>query len=368
MIETNLGFGLMRLPCTNGADTSSIDMPLFTCLADRFLADGGHYFDTAYPYHNGKSETAFREAVALRHSRESFTITDKMPVWLVKKTEDYSVLFEEQLKRCGVCHFDYYWLHALNAQRYTQQKELGGFAFLEKLKDEGKILHTGFSFHDKAAVLEQILTEQPQLEYVQLQINYIDWENPAVESRKCYEVAFAHHKPIIVMEPLKGGCLGNIPQKAEEVFQAVHPDWSDAQWALSFVRSLPGIFMVLSGMNEMSQVETNLKDCQLPVTLGNEEQDAIATVRKIINDTIAIPCTGCGYCKEGCPKHINIPSLFSLRNDVARYSLIPGLRRRYGMQGSKPSDCIKCHRCEHACPQHLPITTLLEETAKVFEN
>ncbi|MCH3907279.1 MAG: aldo/keto reductase [Sphaerochaeta sp.] len=370
MARTNLGFGLMRLPCTDSSDPTSIDLELFSRMADRFLQQGYTYFDTAYPYHNGKSEEAFREAVVKRHPRDRFTITDKMPVWLVKSPEDYARLFHEQLQRCGVSFFDYYWLHALNASRYEEAKRLGGFDFLRSLRTEGKARHIGFSFHDKADVLERILTEQPDVEYVQLQINYMDWEDATVQAEACYETARSHGKQVIIMEPIKGGCLATIPQKAEAILRAVHPQWSNVQWALAFVASLSGVHAILSGMSDLEQVEENTSLCSDLPLLGAEEQQALQKAREIIKDSIAITCTACGYCKAGCPKKIDIPLVFNLYNNLAQYGMSPGLMRRFRnnvKEEERPSACIRCRQCERACPQHLPITTALADAAKAFE-
>ncbi|MFA7167325.1 MAG: aldo/keto reductase [Sphaerochaetaceae bacterium] len=371
MARTNLGFGLMRLPCTDPTEPKSIDLPSFTRMADRFLEEGYTYFDTAYPYHNGMSEVAFREAVVKRHARDSFTVTDKMPLWFVQKSDDYQRIFEEQLARCSVTFFDYYWLHALNAERYETTKRLGGFEFLKTLKRDGKARHIGFSFHDKAEVLDHILTEQPYLQYVQLQINYIDWDDSSVQAEECYRTARAHGKEIIVMEPIKGGCLATIPPKAEKILRTAHPSWSNVRWALSFVASLPGIHAVLSGMNSISQVEENTALCKDMPLMSENEIDAIKNATKIIHKAIVVPCTACGYCKAGCPRQIDIPLIFSLYNSQAQYSLTAGLKRSYSMnvkKGSEPSACIGCRQCEQVCPQHLPITTLLHDAAKVFQN
>lgn len=369
-----LGFGVMRLPLVNPDDYSSIDIEAFKLMADYFISHGFSYFDTGYSYHNGNSESAFREAVVKRHRRNTFTITDKMPSWLLTQKADLQRIFEEQLIRCGVEYFDYYWLHSLNKEYYTTIENLDGFGFLLKMKRDGKVGHIGFSFHGDSILLEQILKEHPETEYVQLQLNYLDWESPAIDSKRCYEVATKYGKPVIVMEPIKGGSLARIPVEAERLFKEYNNDYSPSSWALRFATSLDNVFMVLSGMSEMSQVEENIKLMGKLRPVGIEEMKLFSKAAKIINNSISIPCTACHYCTEGCPVHICIPEYFEIYNFQKRFGksktvmdnscvYYQSLSNTHG----KASDCISCGQCEEHCPQHISIKENLKLVAKEFE-
>ena len=309
-----LGFGLMRLPQTNPEDWSSVDMEKTRAMIDRYMEAGFTYFDTAYVYHGGNSEKAFGELVAKRYPRDSFTITTKMPVFMTKSAEDYERIFNEQLERCQVDYFDYYFLHAMGRSVYGTIQEQKGFEFMVQKKAEGKIRHIGFSWHDDADMLDRILTDHPETELVQLQLNYIDWENESVQSRKCYEVCVKHGVQVTVMEPLKGGALVRLPEAAANILKEADPDAGNASWGIRFAASLDQVMVVLSGMSDLEQVEDNIsymKDFQ-PLTEG--ERETIAKTVQIIGDSIAIPCTACRYCTSGCPKKIAIPEYFSLYN------------------------------------------------------
>ena len=364
------GFGLMRLP-TLGEDRSRIDMEHFKKMADAFLAAGGTYFDTAYPYHGGFSEVAFREAVVKRYPRDAFTVTDKLPIFRVKETADIQPIFDEQLERCGVEYFDYYWIHALSESRYAHAQKVGAFAFLSAKKAEGKIKHIGFSFHDMPEVLDKILTDHPEVEYVQLQLNYMDWEEPTVRARECYEVATAHGKPVIVMEPIKGGTLANLPQEAERLLKQQAPDASPASWAVRYAASLDNVMMVLSGMSNMEQMEDNLSYMQDFRALNAAEMETIENVTKVIRSRIAVACTGCRYCitENACPRDIQIPDLFEMYNEMKMYNKQRpvGVYQHLTTDHGKASDCISCGMCEKHCPQHLPIRKHLQEVAEIME-
>ncbi|MEN6358320.1 MAG: aldo/keto reductase [Armatimonadota bacterium] len=365
-----LGFGLMRLPLAEEGNPKSINQELVNRMVDHYLGKGFTYFDTAYPYHQGMSEVAARRALVERYPREAFTLADKMPTFLVTSNADYQKFFDEQLERCGVEYFDYYLLHTLNEKIYAATLKHGGFDFVKKLKAEGKVKHIGFSFHDKADLLDKILIEHPEMEFVQLQINYIDWDNESIESRKCYEVTTKHKKPVIVMEPVKGGALANVPEKADMLFKAYHPDMSSPSWAVRFAASLENVFVVLSGMSNFEQVVDNTSYMQDMTPLNDEENEIVKMAAESINSIIAIPCTACRYCVDGCPQKIAIPECFLLYNDQKRYGLLPGQRLHYAFLTSasgKASDCIGCKQCEEHCPQHIAIVEQLKEVAKVFD-
>lgn len=368
-----LGFGLMRLPLQNADDYTSIDIESMKKMADEFIKKGFTYFDTAYPYHNGHSETALREAVVKRYPRQAFTVTDKMPTWLVNKTEDFDRLFNEQLERCGVSYFDYYWLHTLNKDYYRKMVSLGGFDFLRRMKKEGKVRHIGFSYHDDAALLERIVTEQPDMEYVQLQINYLDWESPTIEAHKCYDIATRHGMPVIVMEPVKGGSLANVPTQAEKLFKDYNPQSSTASWAVRYAASLDNVFMVLSGMSNQEQMDDNLSYMAEFEPLNAEEHSIIEKATSIISGGIAIPCTACHYCTEGCPQQIAIPEYFALYNTMHQFgqaqwinctAYYAALIQTHGAASS----CIECGQCEEHCPQHIHIIDELKKVASMFKS
>jgi predicted aldo/keto reductase-like oxidoreductase len=365
-----LGFGLMRLPLVKPGDAKNIDQEAVNKMADHFISQGFTYFDTAYPYHGGMSEGVFKKAVVDRHPRDQFTIADKMPVWLVKESADYQKLFDEQISRCGVEYFDYYMLHALDKDRYPETTRLGGFEFIQKLKAGGKAKHIGFSFHDKADVLDTILTEHPEVDFVQLQINYIDWEDANVQSRKCHETALKHGVPVVVMEPVKGGCLASPPAEADKLFKAHNAQATAASWAVRFAASLENTLVVLSGMSDFGQLADNASFMRDFRPLDNDEQAIIKKAAEIIRSKIAVPCTGCGYCVEDCPQKIPIPRYFSLYNNQKLYGLIPSIVGSYAMASNgagKAKDCVACKQCEGHCPQHIAIVDNLKEVAKVFD-
>ena len=365
-----LGFGGMRLPRLNEDDPKSIDQAQVNEMADYFIKEGFTYFDTAYPYHQGLSEGAFKKAVVDRYPRESFLLADKMPTFSVFKSEDYERIFNEQIERCGVEYFDYYLLHNLGTKNYESSLKLGGFEFMNSLKTQGAAKHIGFSFHDKAELLDKILTEHPEMEFVQLQLNYIDWESESVQSRKCYEVARKHNKPIIVMEPVKGGGLANPPEKAQELLKEYTANMSCASWAIRYVASLEGVMMVLSGMNDLEQMKDNTSYMKDFTPINEDESEIILKVVDIINESTAIPCTNCQYCVDDCPKKINIPAYFSIFNSYSLYGDRNFPKMHYDRQShgrGKASECINCKMCEGHCPQHIKITEKLKLVAAAFE-
>lgn len=366
----NFGLGGMRLPMLDKTNFRSIDQEQVNKMVDKMLAAGFTYFDTAYPYHNGASETSFGKALVQRYPRESFVLADKMPSFFVEEESQLEKIFSEQLQRTGAGYFDYYLLHNVGAGSYARMNKIGAFDFILNKKKEGYIKHIGFSFHDKAELLDKILTDHPEVEFVQLQINYLDWESASVQSRLNYETACRHNKPVFVMEPIKGSGLASLPEKAEKQLKEYNPSASCASWALRFAASLPNVKMVLSGMSNIEQVEENIATMTDFKPLNYEERELLNKTVDILNSLNAVACTGCRYCTDTCPKNINIPGYFSVYNafklhGYVNFPIMQYVRQAHGHGFA--SECIGCGKCESHCPQHLEIRKYLKEIAEAFE-
>ncbi len=359
------GFGFMRLPM-NGEE---VDLEQTIKMVDLFMSNGFRYFDTAHGYIGGKSEVALRQSLVERYPRDSYSYTNKLTENYFEKEEDVRPFFEEQMKICGVEYFDYYLMHAQNRKNYEKFKECKAYETVLQLKEEGKIRHMGISFHDTAEILDQILDEHPEIEVVQIQFNYLDMKNPSVQSQECYEVCRKHQKPIIIMEPVKGGNLVNLPDTAKSVFDTLKGG-SYASYAIRFAAGFEGVMMVLSGVSTLEQMQDNIsfmKDFQV---LSPEENKAVNQVAEILQKENRIPCTSCRYCIEVCPQNIEIPHLFEALNAKRIYGdwSAGSKYKKYTQDNGKASDCIACRACEQVCPQNIIISEELIDVASVFEN
>ena len=360
-VKRNFGFGCMRLPMIGEeVDTAEVNR-----MVDAFIAAGFNYFDTAHGYIDGKSEKAVKTCLTSRYPRDKYVLANKLSDWFFEKEEEVRPLFEQQLEICGVEYFDFYLFHALHRLSYPKHKQCNTFEVVNQLHKEGKIRHIAMSFHDTADVLDQILSEQPQIEVVQLQINYLDYDDAGIQSKACYDVAVKHGKKVIVMEPVKGGALVNLPAEAVAEFQKIGND-APVSYALRYAASYPEVFMVLSGMGNMDMMQSNINTMYPFVPLSEEEFKATDRVREIIRKYNQIPCTKCKYCAEVCPKAVPIADLFATYNE---YALAKVSRRETSQKLSafeiKATDCIECGQCEGICPQNIAIREKLKMLAKM---
>ena len=375
MEAKKLGFGFMRMPLLDKNDQTSIDLPQLEKMVDRFFEKGFTYCDTAWMYHDFVSEKTVGKAVVARYPRDSFTVATKMPVFMLKSKEDVERIFETQKKNLGVDYFDYYLLHNMTRGEYEKTEKMGVFSFVKEKLKSGEIRRLGFSVHDTHEYIEKVLTEHPEFSFVQLQINYLDWESDRIQSRLNYEVCEKFGKDVIVMEPVKGGALANVPDDVRELLADAHPDWSPASWAIRFAASLPNVKVVLSGMSSYEQLVDNTTYMEHFTPLTDGEKEILAKAAEMILAKPAIDCTGCRYCIEEsqCPKNLAIPDYFALFNKrehgtradeqaaIARYKELVD-------SGFGPaSACIACRKCERVCPQHLPVAELIRRVRFALE-
>ena len=365
--NSKLGFGLMRLPKDK---QGQIKLDEVQRMVDSYMERGFNYFDTAYVYEG--SEEAIRQTLVEKYPRDVYTLADKLPAWKLTCQEDVERIFQESLNRTGVDYFDFYLLHSVEKSHYPTYEKYQCFDFIQEMKKQGKIKYMGFSFHDDADFLDKVLTEHPEIDFVQLQLNYLDWKNGVIQSRRNYEVARKHHKPIIVMEPIKGGTLASFSDDIERIYKDYTPQKSIASWAMRYVASLDGVMTILSGMSNAQQMNDNLDTMTHFEKINDKEAKLIKQVTDQVLSYPTIPCTKCRYCTPGCPMHIQIPDLFTAYNSAKMY----GENRRYDTYYKDHSTgdyqpakaCIACGQCESVCPQHLEIISLLKEVSEVFDS
>ena len=370
-----LGFGLMRMPTLDKTNAADVDIEQVKQMVDLFMENGFTYFDTAIMYNGFASQSVAKKALVDRYPRDSFTLATKLHAGFFDSFEDRDRVFNEQLEQTGAGYFDYYLLHGIESAMLPKYEKYDCFNWLLEKKAQGLVRHAGFSFHDSAELLDELLTKYPEMEFVQLQINYLDWESEWIQSRACYETAAKHGKPVIVMEPVKGGTLARVPAEAEKLFKDHDPDRSVPSWALRYAASLDHVMVVLSGMSDVEQMKDNISSMNDFKPLTDEEREICHKAAAIINSQTAIPCTGCSYCTSGCPMKIAIPQYFSLYNAVQRenmeekgwtssFASYDVLALKFG----RARDCVGCGQCEGVCPQHLPVIENLKKVSKCFDH
>ena len=371
LLETpKLGFGCMRLPLTDPNDQTSIDLDQFKAMVDTFMEAGGTYFDTAYVYHEGTSEIAVREALVKRYPRDSFTIATKCLAWAQPDAESAKACLDTSLERLGVDYVDFYLLHNVGGVRTKKFDEYGMWEWAQQKKDEGIIKHLGFSMHDGADALEALLTEHPNMDFVQLQVNYLDWEDPVVEARKCMEVAEKHGVPVVIMEPARGGRLANLPERGKQILKTAEPDLSEVSWAYRFCYFLPNVVSVLSGMSTLDQVKENVAEWKTAKPLSDADKKVVEQALEALRSVGMIDCTNCRYCAKDCPAGVKIPeimSLMMLEKMTEDRTFVKGLYDWQAKDGYA-SQCTQCGNCEEMCPQGINIIELLEEAADAYED
>ncbi len=366
-----LGFGLMRLPMLGGPE-GDVDIGQMKEMVDLFMSKGFTYFDTAYGYAGGKSEAAAKAAIVDRYPRESFQLATKLPAWAGAKTAaEARQMFWTSLERTGAGYFDFYLLHNVGGARTAKFDEYGIWDFVAEQKEKGLVKHMGFSFHDSADRLDEVLTKHPEMEFVQLQLNYGDWESGSIQSRKCYEVALKHGKPIVIMEPVKGGMLAKLPDGVARILTEADPSASQASWAIRFAASLDNVVTVLSGMSTLGQMQDNLSYMTAFKPLSDAEKATLETARRALEAIPRVPCTSCEYCLKGCPQGIHIPQFFDAVNKYMIYSDLGAAKFGYALEqkfgSAKASECVECGQCEDVCPQKIPIIDELKKTVELLE-
>ena len=369
-----LGMGMMRLPLLEENNFTNIDYNQVNEMVDAYIDAGFNHFDTAFVYHEGVGEPAFKKCVAERYPRESYKIATKLPLFVINEESQLEPIFNQQLENCGVDYFDYYMLHNVSGFTENAWKNVDLYSFIEKKKEEGKIRHIGISTHGNAEFLEEILFEHPELEFVLLQINYLDWEDENIEARKCLEVARKYNQSVMIMEPYKGGFLADVPKEAEKLMKEYNPDRSVVSWAMRFVANLDDVCVVLTGASSLEQLENNIEEFNNADPLNEEEHAILEEVSEIINNNITVNCTKCRYCVDSCTEEIDIARLFDLYNKhklvgiddwtpygnaYLNYSKLDGV--------GIASDCIECEVCIEECPQQINIPEVLKDVAKTFE-
>lgn len=371
LLETpKLGFGCMRLPLTDPNDQTSIDLDQFKAMVDTFMEAGGTYFDTAYVYHEGTSEIAVREALVKRYPRDSFTIATKCLAWAQPDAESAKDCLDTSLERLGVDYVDFYLLHNVGGVRTKKFDEYGMWEWAQQKKDEGVIKYLGFSMHDGADALEALLTEHPNMDFVQLQVNYLDWGDPVVEARKCMEVAEKHGVPVVIMEPARGGRLANLPERGKQILKAAEPELSEVSWAYRFCYFLPNVVSVLSGMSTLDQVKENVTEWKSAKPLSDADKKVVEQALEALRSVGMIDCTNCRYCAKDCPAGVKIPEIMSLMNLEKMTEDRQFVKGLYDWQAKDgyASQCTQCGNCEEMCPQGINIIELLEEAADAYED
>ena len=371
---SRLGFGMMRLPLLDENDFTAIDYEQVNKMVDAFMESGFNHFDTAFVYHEGVGEDTFKKTVAERYPRDSYTISTKLPLFVINEESQLEPLFKEQLDNCGVDYFDYYLLHNVSGFTENAWKNVDLYSFVQRKKEEGFIKHIGLSTHGNAEFLEGLLSNHPELEFVLLQINYLDWEDEVIESKKCLEVAKKYDVPVMVMEPFKGGFLADVPEEAEKLMKDYNPDRSVVSWAMRFVANLDGVCLVFTGASTLEQMENNIEEFKNADPLNDEELEILQNVAEIINSNITVECTKCRYCVDSCSSNINIAKLFDIYNKhnllgtdewtphgnaYLNYTKLPDV--------GIASDCTECELCIQGCPQKIDIPKILKDVAKTFE-
>ena len=371
---SKLGMGLMRLPLMDENDQTSIDYEEVNKMVDAYMDAGFDHFDTAFVYHEGVGEAAFRKCVVERYPRESFKIATKLPLFVITEESQLEPIFAQQLENCGVEYFDYYMLHNVSGFTENAWKNVDLYSFIQKKKEEGYIKHIGISTHGNAEFLEEILFDHPELEFVLLQINYLDWEDEGIESRKCLEVARKYNKQVMIMEPYKGGFLADVPEEAEKIMKEYNPNRSVVSWAMRFVANLEDVEVVLTGASNLEQLESNIQEFNDADPLNDEEMEIISQVSEIINSNITVDCTKCRYCVDTCPEDIDIAKIFDLYNkhkllEMDEWTPFGNAYLNYSKLDGVgiASDCIECENCIEECPQQINIPEVLKDVAKTFE-